>query len=124
MRWVLAAALLAAGGMAPLVWLNPWRYGPEKQILRDFLRRHPGMTLVTLKRNPRKPGLVLEVTCPPDEIVLLTSFRRAVHQDPALENTFDRPVLDFPDAGWRVIDPSEPPNPPFRVRFLFLAKAN
>src|SRR5688572_14101964 len=133
--------VIVAGMLAPLVWLNPFRYFQEKKAIRDILQRHPTIRLRKLEiasraqvakiileadllgNNEWSHGIILEIGAPTvDEMNALTSFHRAIRCDPILEVSFKRPEMDVLNGGWRVYDPAEPPNPDLDLRFVFIPK--
>jgi len=129
-RMILVGTLIVGGVLAPLIWLNPWRYSREKQAILEILRRHPRVTLKKLEvisgsrlakevdsEERFKHGLLLTASIQGYDVAGMTAFRRALRSDPVLGRMF--PTFVVPVV-CTVYDPNEPPDPPvdFSVYFL------
>jgi hypothetical protein len=137
---ILAGLILVAGGLAPLFWLNPWRYSQEKREIFQILRRHPKIQLKALEvLNGKKVtemilrfdrdessrpahALLLKVSVPFDAVEI-TLFRREVKDNPVLSKTFPDPIFELDTAVWHAYDFSKAPYPPAEACFLFLPRA-
>jgi hypothetical protein len=138
-KLTLVGIILVGGGLAPLLWLNPWRYSQEKRELFKILRRHPRVELNALEAlkgvrvtemirrfdrdEASRPthALLMKVSVPFD-IDEIKSFRREVKDHPLLSKTFPDPIFSLDTCVWHASDPSKGPYPPAEACFLFLPR--
>jgi len=115
-RAALAAAVLTAGGLYPLLRLQPWTAFWERRAVLETLERHPKVKLLRLDAE-HGPRLRVEIRVPSDDVAQLIAFRKALKNDPLLSKYEIQA-----EVAWRISGEREPTPPGVECTFFVQPK--